>query len=122
MKKYAVLVYQYLSTHQSDFSVISEPWDNVQVWPNALPVKITDGSGQVQYQWPVTTMFKIVEGQEWGQSQTDAIDAAAAMWNESYPDRQIPDTLQLIFTESEAGGISGIFEAERARLIEALNE
>jgi hypothetical protein len=120
MHKYGILVYQYLSTHQDKFDVISLPSFAVEVLPTAPPIQITDKTGQVQYQYPLTVMFKIVEDNDWGQDQDNAINDAVALWNQQNPDRLIPNTLQLIFTAQEASGISEIFEAERQRLIDLL--
>jgi len=120
MNKYAILVYQYISVHQYKFDIISTPWNAVEVWPTSPPIAITDKQGQTQYQWPHTVMFKIVEDTDFGQEQEDAINNAVTAWNLSNPTRQIPQSLQLIFTTQEASGISAIFEAERQRLIDLL--
>jgi len=117
MHKYGILIYDYISIYQSVFDVISIPWDAVNVWPTELPIEVTDKQGQVQYQWPMNVYFKIVEDSDWGQAQTDAINEAVTNWNALNPDKQIPATLQLIFTTEEATGINQLFEDERERLI-----
>lgn len=120
MKKYGILVYQYISVHAHKFDVISTPWDLVSVWPCSLPISVTDKQGQTQYQWPLTVMFKIVEDNDWGQEQTDAINSSVTAWNLANPDRLIPQSLQLIYTPEEAVNIEQIFENERQRLINLL--
>jgi len=118
MRKYGLLVYNYLSVYQDAFEIISLPWDAVEVWPFTGPIAITDKSGQSQYQWPSTTFFKVVEDSEWGEDQDNAITGAVALWNAANPTKQIPNTLQLVFTQEEAGNIHNIFETERQRLID----
>jgi hypothetical protein len=120
MRKYGLLVYQYLSVFQDRFSVITIPWDAVQVWPCANPITITDKQGQTQHQWPLTVMFKIVEDDDWGTDQDEAVNQAVTLWNAANLDRHIPETFQLVFTEAEAQGIKQIFETERNRLIALL--
>lgn len=120
MRKYGLLVYQYLVNHQSKFDVISLPWDAVEVWPCANPIPITDKQGQTQYQWPLTVMFKVVEDDDWGAEQDSAINQAVSAWNVVNPTRQIPTELQLVFIEEEAGDIHQLFEDERNRLIALL--
>ena len=117
--KYGILVYEYISQYQGDFDVISLPWDAVQVWPTADPIKVTDKNGQVQYQWPLTVFFKIVEDADWGTDQDDAINQAVTDWNANpdHANRQIPGSLQLIYTYEEAPTIPQVFEDERQRLI-----
>lgn len=117
MHKYGILVYDYISIYQSVFDIISVPWDAVEVWPTELPIEVIDKQGQSQYQWPMNVYFKIVEDSNWGQTQTDAINEAVANWNLANIDKQIPNTLQLIFTPEEATGISQLFNNERERLI-----
>ena len=117
MRKYGLLVYQYLSVFQNRFTVISTPWDAVQVWPCSNPIEITDKQGQTQHQWPLTVMFKIVEDDEWGTDQDEAVNQAVTLWNASNLDRQIPNGFKVVFTEAEAKNIKQIFEDERNRLI-----
>lgn len=120
--KYGLLVYPYISTYQNDFDVISTPWDFVETWPTALPIQVTDKQGQIQYQWPLTVFFKIVEDNDWGQTQENAINQAVSDWNAdaANANRQIPNTLQLVYTEAERQDIAANFEAERQRLIDQL--
>jgi hypothetical protein len=117
MHKYGILIYEYLSLYQTAFDVITTPWDAVEVWPTEAPLSVTDKNGQQQYQWPANVYFKIVESEVWEQPETDAIEGAVALWNENNPGRQIPPSLQLIFTPEEAPGIPSLFDNERARLI-----
>lgn len=118
--KYGLLVYQYLyafhkyTDGSKRFHVITHPWNDVEVYPFAPPLKIEDGVGQTMDQWPQTCLFKIVE---WNENETvpsgettpeDAITQARNMWNESEAN-QIPEEFQLIFTQEEAGDIRQIF-------------
>lgn len=122
MKKYGLLIYDYISIYAQVFEIISLPWDAVQVWPTSTPIQVTDKAGQVQYQWPMNVYFKIVEDAEWGEDQDNAVAAAVADWNTANPDKLIPGTLQLVFTPEEATGIAAIFDAERSRLINQQND
>ena len=121
MRKYGLLVYDYISIYQDTFDIISLPWDAVQVWPTELPIKVIDKQGQEQYQWPMNVYFKIVEGNDWGATQNNAINEAVTNWNAANPTKLIPNTLQLIFTTEESDGISALFDDERNRLINELN-
>lgn len=121
MKRYGLLLYDSMVFHQHVFDVISIPWNFVEIWPTAPPIEITDKDGQVQYQWPKTVFFKIVEDLNWGVDQDAAINGSVTEWNANHgDDRQVPATLQLVYTEEEAKGIYQIFEDERQRLIDQL--
>lgn len=122
MHKYGLLVYKYIAPNQNNFDVISLPWDAVQTWPTQLPIEVVDRLGQVQYQWPETVFFKIVEDSNWSQTQDDALTNAVADWNAdpANVNRLIPGSLQLVYTPEEAVNIPAIFEAERQRLIDQL--
>lgn len=122
MHKYALLVYKYLAYHAHKFDYVTVPDDAIEFWPTSSPVQITDAQGQVQYQWPDTIFFKIVEHMDFGETQEAAVAAAVAAWNAdpANASRQIPEGFQLVFTEAEALGIKAIFEAERQRLINLL--
>lgn len=122
MKKYGLLVYPYISVYQNTFDVISLPWDFVETWPTSPPIEVTDKQGQTQYQWPNTVFFKVVEDADWDLDQDTDITAAVTSWNADVANvnRQIPNSLQLVFEDSEKHLISTIFEAERERLINEL--
>ena len=117
MRKYGLLVYNYISVYQDVFEIISLPWNNVEVWPTVNPILVTDKNGQAQAQWPVLIYFKIVEDSDWGPDQDNAINGAVAAWNAANPTKQVPEGFQLVFTAEEAVGIPAIFESERQRLI-----
>jgi len=117
MHKYGILIYDYISVYQQVFEIISLPWDAVEVWPTEPPIQVIDGAGQMQYQWPMNVYFKIVEDSNWGEEQDDAVQEAVTSWNAANPTKQIPDTLQLVFTPEEASNIPLLFDNERQRLI-----
>lgn len=122
MKKYGLLVYPYISAYQAVFDVITTPFDAVEVWPKSEPIRVEDKQGQIQYQWPDTVFFKIVEDSDWGIDQDNAVNQAMTAWNND-PDninKLIPNDFQLIFEDSESQNIKQIFENERERLISLL--